>query len=133
MDDQLVVSEPVVDVKRAAIIVFRTPALAYRECGAGGIFVKRLIGVPGDIWEERSGYVYINGRKLSEPYVKPDRRDDRTMGLSDLPPHNTYTRIPSGMYLMMGDNRRLSCDSRGWGLVPGRNLIGTVVEIRRPG
>ena len=45
--------------------------------------------------------VYINGNKLNEPYIKPDRRDDRTMGLADIPPRNTYTRIPKDMYLMM--------------------------------
>jgi signal peptidase I len=117
---------------RDDIVVFKTPSLAKQECGSEGTFVKRLIGLPGEVWEERAGYVYINGRKLNEPYIKPDRRDDRTMGLSDLPPRNTYTRIPSGMYLMMGDNRRSSCDSRVWGLVPRKNLIGNVFATYWP-
>jgi signal peptidase I len=117
---------------RGDIVVFMTPPLAKQECGSEGTFVKRLIGLPGEVWEERSGYVYIDGRKLNEPYIKPDRRDDRTMGLSELPPRNTYTRIPSGMYLMMGDNRRSSCDSRVWGLVPRKNLIGNVFATYWP-
>jgi signal peptidase I len=117
---------------RDDIVVFKTPSLAEQECGSEGTFVKRLIGLPGDVWEERSGFVYINGRKLNEPYIKPDRRDDRTMGLSDLPPRNTYTRIPKDMYLMMGDNRRSSCDSRVWGLVPKKNLIGNVFATYWP-
>jgi signal peptidase I len=117
---------------RGDIVVFNTPSLAKQECGSEGTFVKRLIGLPGEVWEERAGFVYINGQKLDEPYIKPDRRDDRTMGLSDIPPRNTYTRIPKDMYLMMGDNRRSSCDSRVWGLVPRKNLIGNVFATYWP-
>jgi signal peptidase I len=117
---------------RGDIVVFNTPSLAKQECGSEGTFVKRLIGLPGEVWEERQGFVYINGKKLDEPYIKGDRRDDRTMGLSDIPPRNTYTRIPKNMYLMMGDNRRSSCDSRVWGLVPRKNLIGNVFATYWP-
>jgi signal peptidase I len=117
---------------RGDIVVFNTPSLAKQECGSEGTFVKRLIGLPGEVWEERQGFVYINGQRLNESYIKPDRRDDRTMGLSDLPPRNTYTRIPKDMYLMMGDNRKSSCDSRVWGLVPRKNLIGNVFATYWP-
>ncbi|HEY5662014.1 MAG TPA: signal peptidase I [Gaiellaceae bacterium] len=117
---------------RGDIVVFNTPSLAKQECGSEGTFVKRLIGLPGEVWEERQGFVYINGKKLDEPYIQSDRRDDRTMGLSDIPPRNTYTRIPKDMYLMMGDNRRSSCDSRVWGLVPRKNLIGNVFATYWP-
>ena len=118
--------------RRDDIVVFNTPSLAKQECGSEGTFVKRLIGLPGEVWEEREGFVYINGQKLNEPYIKPDRRDDRTMGLADIPPRNTYTRIPKNMYLMMGDNRQSSCDSRVWGLVPRKNLIGNVFATYWP-
>ncbi|MFL5951479.1 MAG: signal peptidase I [Gaiellaceae bacterium] len=117
---------------RDDIVVFNTPSLAKQECGSEGTFVKRLIGLPGEVWEERDGFVYINGKKLNEPYIQRDRRDDRTMGLSDVPPRNTYTRIPKDYYLMMGDNRRSSCDSRVWGLVPRKNLIGNVFATYWP-
>jgi signal peptidase I len=117
---------------RGDIVVFNTPKLAKQECGSEGTFVKRLIGLPGEVWEERAGYVYINGRKLNEPYIQQGRRDDRTLGLSDLPPRNTYRRIPKDYYLMMGDNRQSSCDSRVWGLVPKKNLIGKVFATYWP-
>src|SRR6476469_7076872 len=65
--------------KRNDIVVFKTPPLAAVRCGAGGTFVKRLIGLPGDTWEEREGYVYINGKRLNEPYIQKGRRDDRTI------------------------------------------------------
>jgi signal peptidase I len=120
------------DPRRGEIVVFKTPPLAEQECGSKGTFVKRLIGLPGEVWEERTGFVYINGKKLNEPYIKPDRRDHQTLGLSDIPPRNTYTRIPKNYYLMMGDNRNSSCDSRRWGLVPRKNLIGEVFATYWP-
>ena len=65
--------------KRGDIVVFKTPPLAALSCGAGGTFVKRLIGLPGETWAEKDGYVYINGKRLNEPYVQSPRRDARTM------------------------------------------------------
>src|SRR4051794_13455586 len=98
--------------KRGDVVVFRTPPLAAVRCGAGGTYVKRLIGLPGELWEERGGYVFINGRRLDEPYIPSDRRDTRTI---------PAIRIPRGRYFMMGDNRISSCDSRRWGTVPRSN------------
>jgi signal peptidase I len=108
---------------RGEIIVFKTPPAAQRNCGAGGTFVKRLIGLPGDSWSERNGFVYINGKKLNEPYIKPARRDSET---------HEAQQIPLGMYFMMGDNRSSSCDSRVWGPVPRDNLIGEVFATYWP-
>jgi signal peptidase I len=118
--------------ERGEIVVFKTPKLALEACGSQGTFVKRLIGLPGEVWEERSGFVYINGKKLNEPYVKANRRDHDSYGLMDIPPRHTYTRIPKNYYLMMGDNRSSSCDSRRWGLVPRKNLIGPVFATYWP-
>jgi signal peptidase I len=113
------------DPKRGEIVVFHAPKLATQEC-TGGIFVKRIIGLPGEVWSERKGYTYIDGRRLSEPYVEPDRRDTETSSLLDIPPAGTLHRIPKDMYLMEGDNRAHSCDSRVWGLVPRSAIIGKV-------
>jgi signal peptidase I len=109
---------------RGDIIVFKTPPLAKQRCGAGGTFVKRLIALPGETWQEKNGYVYINGKKLVEPYIQSDRRDTGT----SYPPRV----IPKGMYFMMGDNRAQSCDSREWGPVPRKNLIGEVFFVYWP-
>ena len=110
--------------KRGEIIVFKTPPEAQVRCGAGGTFVKRLIGLPGDVVSERDGFVYINGVQLQEPYIKPDRRDHE--------PPRTWAKIPKGDYFFMGDNRAASCDSRVWGPVPRANLIGEVFFVYWP-
>jgi signal peptidase I len=109
--------------KRGDIVVFETPPLAAVRCGAGGTFVKRLIGLPGDTWVEKKGYVYIDGKRLQEPYIKPGRRDDHSY---------PAVHIPSGRYFFMGDNRNSSCDSREWGTVPRKNLIGKVFATYWP-
>jgi signal peptidase I len=117
------------DPKRGEIVVFKTPPAAQVACnsgdqGAGGeTFVKRIVGLPGETWSERDGFIYIDGKKLNEPYVKPDRRDTETI------PEKT---VPKGQYLMLGDNRASSCDSRRWGTVPRKNLIGPVFAIYWP-
>src|SRR5262249_19995080 len=110
------------DPKRGEIIVFHTPPAARREC-PGSIFIKRIIGLPGEVWSERLGFTYINGRRLSEPYVRPDHRDQQTKTMRDIPPVGTLQRIPKDMYLVEGDNRAHSCDSRVWGLLPRKNII----------
>lgn len=109
--------------KRGDIVVFQTPPLAAARCGMGGIYVKRLIGLPGETWEERNGYVYIDGRRLNEPYIQRGRRDAQTIA---------PIRIPKDRYFMMGDNRSASCDSRRWGTVPRANLIGKVIATYWP-
>ncbi len=111
------------DPRRREIIVFNVPKRAEEACGAGGVFVKRIIGLPGDVWQEREGFVYINGKKLDEPYIRKDRRD-----FSSYPAR----KIPKDNYFMMGDNRQSSCDSRRWGTVPRANIIGKVFAIYWP-
>jgi signal peptidase I len=111
------------DPKRGEIIVFNTPPEAKLRCGAGGTFVKRLIGLPGETVSERDGIVFIDGQQLNEPYIAPDRRDHQ-------PPQQWH--VPKGDYFFMGDNRAQSCDSRVWGPVPRKNLIGEVFFVYWP-
>ena len=108
--------------KRKEIVVFNTPKAAQEMCGASGTFVKRLIGLPGETVSERSGTVYVDGKKLDEPYIKSNRRDSET---------NSW-HVPKGDYFFMGDNRSQSCDSRRWGPVPRKDLIGEVFATYWP-
>jgi signal peptidase I len=107
---------------RGDIIVFKTPPEAEQKCGAGGTFVKRLIGLPGETVSEKNGIIFIDGRRLTEPYVEPSRRDSQ---------YGTW-HVPDGRYFFMGDNRIQSCDSREWGSVPRSNIIGEVFAIYWP-
>jgi signal peptidase I len=102
---------------RGEIIVFNTPtAAAEAACNASGTFVKRLIGLPGETVNERRGFIFIDGKKLDEPYIKPNRRDSQS---------GTW-KVPPGRYFFMGDNRKESCDSRRWGSVTRSAIIGNV-------
>jgi signal peptidase I len=109
------------DPARGDQIVFETPPQAKAKCGAGGTFVKRIIGLPGERLEVRihrgAAFIYVDGQRLEEPYIDHDRRD--------IGPQETYN-VPEGHYFVMGDNRSQSCDSRVWGAVPEENLIGKV-------
>ena len=115
------------DPRRGDIIVFETPPAALAKCGADGTFVKRLIGLPGETIEVRlsggDGFVYINGKRLREPYIEKARRPYEIFG---------PVKIAKGHYFMMGDNRKASCDSRTWGTVPRENLIGKVFATYWP-
>jgi len=102
---------------RGEIIVFNTPkAAAEAACNASGTFVKRLIGLPGETVKEKDGFIFINGKQLQERYIQANRRDHQS---------GTWF-VPKGHYFFMGDNRRESCDSRRWGSVPRKNIIGEV-------
>jgi signal peptidase I len=113
------------DPRRGDIVVFHAPREAELQCN-GGIFVKRIIGLPGETWSERNGFTYIDNRRLDESYIQPNRRDTDTKTMADIPPTGRLQRIPPRMYLMEGDNRAHSCDSRVWGLVPRDAIVGKV-------
>lgn len=104
------------DPDRGDIIVFRYPD----DPSGKTLFVKRVIGLPGDVVEMKEGKVYINGSDapLDEPYLKET-------AYGDFGPYE----VPEGKYFMMGDNRNNSLDSRSWvnHYVPKKDILGKVL------
>ncbi len=90
-------------------------------------FIKRVVALGGDTWELRKGILYVNGRRMREPYVAPDI-DTRSFGPQT---------VPDGMLFVLGDNRLHSGDSRfappgGLGYVPEEKVIGEAFVIAWP-
>jgi signal peptidase I len=117
-EDQVVVKDEA-QIERREIVAFRVGPKARRQCGAGGLFVKRVIGIGGDQISIRDGAVYLNGRRLREPYA-----NGPTDGAGEI-------EVPGEHVFVLGDNRSQSCDSRVWGPLAVRRIIGVAFEIRR--
>ena len=101
--------------QRSEVIVFRFPRDPTKD------FVKRVIGLPGEQVEIRQGKVYIDGAPLDEPYIT--RKDKFNMD---------PMLLGEREYFVLGDNRRSSNDSRTWGPVPEKNLLGKVWFVYWP-
>jgi signal peptidase I len=101
--------------ERGDIIVFEAPSGVESACDAGGAFIKRIVGLPGEKVSMQDGHVLIDGVPLSEPYLAPAYRGRES---------GEWPRSPRGGYFVLGDNRAKSCDSRRWGVVPRENIIG---------
>jgi len=101
--------------RRGDIIVFKAPARVEAACNAGGAFIKRIVGLPGEKLSMRNGSVFVNDLPLVEPYLRPGYRGRES---------GDWARIAGDAYFVLGDNRAMSCDSRRWGVVPRDNIIG---------
>ena len=100
-------------VHRGDVVVFKRPPK--EEDPNVRDLIKRVIGLPGETIEARDGIVYIDGRRLDEPYVHGKVTENLPKQL-----------VPRGHYWVMGDNRSVSEDSRFFGAIPNGLIVGRV-------
>ena len=99
-------------IARGDVVVFWYPLDRSKS------FIKRVVGLPGETVEIRQGRVYVDGKRLQEPYLPPRFSDTTTYGA---------VRVPDDEYFVMGDHRSSSNDSRVFGPVASRYIYGKAV------
>ncbi len=108
--------------KRGDVIVFIYPEDKKKD------FIKRLVGLPGDVIEIKGGSIYINGKPAPEKIFNQIYYYNRgQLGLA-----GEKLVVPSDSYFVLGDNSATSQDSRYWGFVPKNNLLGQAMVIYWP-
>ncbi|MBN1571536.1 MAG: signal peptidase I [Acidobacteria bacterium] len=100
------------DIQRGDVVVFWFPKDRSKS------FIKRVVGIPGDQVEIQRGIVYVNGKRIWEPYLRPEFQDFRSF---------QKTIVPSGQYFVLGDHRNSSNDSRNWGFVTHSLIYGKAI------
>ena len=104
---------------RGDVVVFVAPPQPDQD------YIKRVVGLPGDVVTVQGTQVYVNGKLLQESYVKPYNQGNPWPSFSN-------RVIPPGDYFVLGDNRGGSSDSRDWGCLPRANIIGRVGLVYWP-
>ena len=110
------------DIKRGDVIVFIYPEDNKKD------FIKRMVGLPGDIVEIKSGTIYINNKPLLDPVFNQRYYYNRGYFSQE----NKKITVPAGNYFVLGDNSGSSKDSRYWGFVPKDNILGEALAIYWP-
>ncbi len=113
---------PLKQPKRGDVVVFRYPLDPSLD------FIKRIIALPGDTVQGINKDIYVNGKRLQEPYIQ---HIDNFVLPAYISPRDNFgpLRVPKDSYFAMGDNRDNSKDSRFWGFVPRHNIKGKAMVI----
>ncbi|WP_370659274.1 signal peptidase I [Vagococcus jeotgali] len=126
-ESDFVVMENFSEIKRFDIIVFYSPD--------GSTYVKRVIGLPGEQVTYKKDQLYINGEKIEEPFLKDiKKKKNEYVFTTDLESEEIIgsETIPENQYFVLGDNRRLSKDSRSFGTISEQSVIGKVKLVYYP-
>ena len=110
------------ELKRGEIVIFEHPMEKDR------LLIKRVIGLPGETIKIENGYVFINNKQLEEKYLPEGTTTEGQNFLKEDIEH----QIPNNSYVMMGDNRIKSTDSREWGYVSKDLVVGRGIFVYYP-
>lgn len=102
------------DIRGGDIVIFHFPQDPRED------YIKRVIGVPGDVISVQETQVFVNNRQLTEPYI------------SAPPQYSGTWTVPEGKLFVLGDNRNQSSDSHSWGFVPLENVVGKALVVYWP-
>jgi len=86
---------------------------------ADPVLVKRVIGLPGDRIYSKGNTIYVDGSALKQPWTHTE-----PLGPPEIASAANPIKVPKNHYFMMGDNESVSCDSRYWGTLPAKDVIG---------
>lgn len=109
--------------KRNDVVVLLAPKAANDVPGA--LYIKRVIGLPGDKLVSKNDQMYVNGKKIAEPYLNNQYKKAANSSGHTYTSNFTY-KVPKGYYWVMGDHRDISKDSHLFGPVKRENLVGKV-------
>lgn len=104
--------------QRGDVVIFHAPPGAKCPQELQCDFVKRIVGLPGEMVTIRGQQVFINSSLLEEHYLSPEER----VGLANASFQEFV--VANDAYFVLGDNRNHSSDSRAWGMVPSTNIVG---------
>ncbi|UZX32388.1 signal peptidase I [Lactobacillus helsingborgensis] len=121
-----------IPLHRGSVIVFDAngvdPTLTTKK-----LYVKRIIGKPGDIVACKNGQINVNGRPIKQNYIKnPKNTNNESWSFKSLSKTNNWKKnrnsiyVPKNKYFVLGDNRNISNDSRFFGFVPRRKILGVI-------
>ena len=119
--DRMILSK-IGDINRFDVVVLKAPDENVE-------YIKRVIGMPGDTLELKQGVLYINGKKIEQPFINTEALQKQTVFIDDftLQSLTGETKIPEGKYFVMGDNRGVSRDSRMIGFIDRTAIEGKAV------
>lgn len=110
------------DPQRGEIVVFEAPGTN------GDEYIKRIVALPGETIKVTNDHIFINGQELEESYLSTELPTKPGIFLRE----NETVTIPSNHYLVLGDNRVASSDSRAWGFVEKEAISGRAWIIYWP-
>ena len=119
--DRMVLSK-VGDIHRFDVVILKAPDENVE-------YIKRVIGMPGDTVEMKSGVLYINGKKVDQPFINTEALAKQTVFMDDftLESLTGESKVPEGKYFVLGDNRGVSKDSRMIGFIDRSAIEGKAV------